>query len=210
LSTSATWRKSQNDQADLAAGSDLRVTGKTGITTLSALGQAGTYAGLPGVATISPAYRLSGTVGSRTAEILALDATKLAHLVTLRPDLEPEGGLAGAAAAQVQAIDTVYIDFKNEAGLRRECEEARRDGFTGKMAIHPGQVAVINEVFTPTQEQFDHAIDLLEAYEKATTEGGAGERKGAVMFGDEMIDEASRKMALKFVTRGERAGMTRS
>ena len=50
--------------------------------------------------------------------------------------------LAGAAAAQVQAIDTVYIDFRNDAGLRRECEEARRDGFTGKMAIHPGQVAV--------------------------------------------------------------------
>jgi ABC-type lipoprotein release transport system permease subunit len=99
LSTSATWRKSQNDQADLAAGSDLRVTGKTGITTLSALGQAGTYAGLPGVATISPAYRLSGTVGSRTAEILGLDATKLADLVTLRPDLEPRGGLADAAAA---------------------------------------------------------------------------------------------------------------
>ncbi len=99
LSTSATWRKSQNDQADLAAGSDLRVTGKTGVTTLSGLGQAGTYAGLPGVATISPAYRLSGTVGSRSPEILAVDATKLAGLVALRPDLEPGGGLAGAAAA---------------------------------------------------------------------------------------------------------------
>ena len=65
-------------------------------------------------------------------------------------------------------------------------------------------------MFTPTQEQFDHAFDILEAYEKATTEGGAGERRGAVMFGDEMIDEASRKMATKFVTRGERAGMTRT
>ena len=58
--------------------------------------------------------------------------------------------LAGAAAAQVQAIDTVYADFRNIAGLRRETEEARRDGFTGKMAIHPAQVPVINEVFTPT------------------------------------------------------------
>ncbi len=58
--------------------------------------------------------------------------------------------LAGAAAAQVQAIDTVYIDFRNEAGFRRECEEARRDGFTGKMLIHPAQVAACNEVFTPT------------------------------------------------------------
>ena len=66
-------------------------------------------------------------------------------------------------------------------------------------------MTVINEVFTPTQEQFDRAFDILEAYEKATTEG---DRKGAVMFGDEMIDEASRKMANKFVIRGERAGMS--
>jgi len=65
---------------------------------------------------------------------------------------------------------------------------------------------VLNEVYSPTQEQFDHAYDILEAYRKATDE----DRKGAVMFGDEMIDEASRKMALKFVSRGERAGLTRS
>ena len=65
--------------------------------------------------------------------------------------------LAGAAAAQVQAIDTVYIDFRNEAGFRRECEEARRDGFTGKMLIHPAQVAVCNEVFTPTAEAIKKA-----------------------------------------------------
>ncbi len=80
-------------------------------------------------------------------------------------------------------------------------------GFDGKWALHPDQVKVINEVFTPTQEQFDRAFDILDAYEKATTEG---DRKGAVMFGDEMIDEASRKMANKFVMRGERAGMSRS
>jgi citrate lyase subunit beta/citryl-CoA lyase len=57
--------------------------------------------------------------------------------------------LAGAAAARVDAVDTVFVDFRDAHGLRRECEEARRDGFTGKLAIHPGQVAVINEVFTP-------------------------------------------------------------
>ena len=55
-----------------------------------------------------------------------------------------------------------------------------------------------------TQEQFDKAWDVLDAYEKATTEG---DRKGAVMFGDEMIDEASRKVAVKLVSRGERAGL---
>jgi citrate lyase subunit beta/citryl-CoA lyase len=71
--------------------------------------------------------------------------------------------LAGAAAAQVQAIDTVYIDFRNDAGLRRECEEARRDGFTGKMAIHPAQVAAINEVFTPTAEAIKRAEAVIAA-----------------------------------------------
>ena len=57
----------------------------------------------------------------------------------------------------MQAIDTVHVDFRNEAALRRECEEARRDGFTAKMAIHPAQVAVINEVFTPTAAALAHA-----------------------------------------------------
>jgi citrate lyase subunit beta / citryl-CoA lyase len=59
---------------------------------------------------------------------------------------------------------------------------------------------------SPTQGQFDRAFDILDAYRQATE----GDRKGAVMFGDEMIDEASRKMAIKFVSRGESAGLTRS
>ena len=71
----------------------------------------------------------------------------------------------------------------------------------------PTRSTILNELFSPTQEQFDRAWDILDAYEKATTEG---DRKGAVMFGDEMIDEASRKMATKFVSRGERAGFRRS
>jgi citrate lyase subunit beta/citryl-CoA lyase len=72
--------------------------------------------------------------------------------------------LAGAASAQVQAIDTVYVDFRNTAGLRRETEEARRDGFTGKMAIHPDQVAIINEVFTPTKEAIAKAQAIVDAF----------------------------------------------
>jgi citrate lyase subunit beta / citryl-CoA lyase len=72
--------------------------------------------------------------------------------------------LAGAAAAGVQAIDTVYVDFRNTDGLRRETEEARRDGFTAKMAIHPAQVAVINEVFTPTSEAVAHAHRVIAAF----------------------------------------------
>ena len=79
-------------------------------------------------------------------------------------------------------------------------------GYDGKWALHPDQVTILNEVFSPTQEQFDRACDILEAYREATEDEG----KGAVMFGDEMIDEASRKMAIKFVSRGERAGLKRS
>ena len=89
--------------------------------------------------------------------------------------------LAGAAAAGVPAIDTVYVDFRNEAGLRRECEDARRDGFTAKMAIHPAQVPVINDVFTPTVEAVAHARNIVAAFE---AQPGAG----VVAIGGKMYD----------------------
>jgi citrate lyase subunit beta/citryl-CoA lyase len=82
--------------------------------------------------------------------------------------------LAGAAAAQVAALDTVYVDFRNVGGLRRECEEARRDGFVGKLAIHPGQVAVINEVFTPTPQAIAKAKAIVEAFAAAPGAGVVG------------------------------------
>jgi citrate lyase subunit beta/citryl-CoA lyase len=115
--------------------------------------------------------------------------------------------LMAGRAAGLQVIDGPYLKIKDVDALRDYATRTRILGYDGKWALHPDQVAVINEVFTPTQEQFDHAFDILDAYEKATTEG---DRRGAVMFGDEMIDEASRKMANKFVSRGSRAGMTRS
>jgi citrate lyase subunit beta/citryl-CoA lyase len=89
--------------------------------------------------------------------------------------------LAGAAAAGVPAIDTVYVDFRNEAGLRRECEEARRDGFTAKMAIHPAQVAVINDVFTPAPAAIAHAQSIVDAF---AAQPGAG----VVGIGGKMYD----------------------
>jgi citrate lyase subunit beta/citryl-CoA lyase len=82
--------------------------------------------------------------------------------------------LAGAASAGVQAIDTVYVDFKNDAGLRRETEDARRDGFTAKMAIHPGQVSIINDVFTPTAEAIAHAKRVVDAFASAPGGGVVG------------------------------------
>jgi citrate lyase subunit beta/citryl-CoA lyase len=82
--------------------------------------------------------------------------------------------LAGAAAAGVPAIDTVYVDFRNDAGLREEAQEARRDGFTAKMAIHPSQVAAINEVFTPTAEALAHAQGIVDAFAENPGAGVVG------------------------------------
>ena len=114
--------------------------------------------------------------------------------------------LMAGRANGLQVIDGPYLYVRDLEGLREFSQRTRVLGFDGKWALTPDQAAVLNTVYSPTQEQFDRAWDVLEAYRKATDE----DRKGAVMFGDEMIDEASRKMAQKFVARGERAGLRRS
>jgi citrate lyase subunit beta/citryl-CoA lyase len=88
--------------------------------------------------------------------------------------------LAGAAAAAVPAIDTVFVDFRNDAGFRRECEEACRDGFVGKMAIHPAQVPIINEVFNPSADAIAHAQTVVAAFAAAPGAGVVG--IGGVMY----------------------------
>jgi len=114
--------------------------------------------------------------------------------------------LMAGRANGLQVIDGPYLKVRELDALRDFTLRTRCLGYDGKWALTPDQVTVLNEIFSPTQEQFDKAWDILDAYQRATE----GERKGAVMFGDEMIDEASRKMAEKFVTRGERAGLSRS
>lgn len=108
--------------------------------------------------------------------------------------------IAAAAAANVPAIDTVYVDFRNDAGLRRECEEARRDGFTGKMAIHPGQVATINDVFTPTPEAIARAQAVIAAF--AATPGA-----GVVGIDGVMYDRPHLMKAERLLTRAKAAGV---
>jgi citrate lyase subunit beta/citryl-CoA lyase len=93
----------------------------------------------------------------------------------------------------VQAIDTVYVDFRNEPGLRRECEEARRDGFTGKMAIHPGQVAAINEMFTPTADQVKRAEAVIAEFAKNPGAGTVG--IGGVMYDRPHLERAKQLLA---------------
>ena len=114
--------------------------------------------------------------------------------------------LIAARHAGVQAIDGPYLLIKDLDGFREMAERARGLGYDGKWALHPGQIDVLNEVFTPSQEEFDKAAAMLEAYRHATEV----ERRGAVMFGTEMIDEASRKMAEQLAARGQAAGLTQS
>jgi citrate lyase subunit beta/citryl-CoA lyase len=82
--------------------------------------------------------------------------------------------LYGAAAAKVPAIETVFVDFRNSEGLRRDTEMARRDGFTGRLAIHPAQVPVINAVFTPTGEQIEKAKAIVAAFAAKPGAGAVG------------------------------------
>ena len=82
--------------------------------------------------------------------------------------------LFGAAAAKLPAIETVYVDFRNSEGLRRETQDARRDGFAGRLAIHPAQVAVINEVFTPSPEQIAQAKTVVAAFAARPGAGAVG------------------------------------
>ena len=79
--------------------------------------------------------------------------------------------ILAASAAEVAAIDTVFVNFRDVDGLRAECLEAERDGFTAKMAIHPAQVPVINEAFTPSAEAVQHATAVIAAFADAGNPG---------------------------------------
>ncbi len=109
--------------------------------------------------------------------------------------------LAGAAAAQVQAIDTITADFRNIAALGRETVESRRDGFTGKLAIHPTQVPVINEVFTPSAEAIAQARAVVAAFE-------AKPGTGTVGIDGVMYDRPHLERARHLLARAKAAGVT--
>jgi citrate lyase subunit beta/citryl-CoA lyase len=109
--------------------------------------------------------------------------------------------LAGAAAAGVAAIDTVAVDFRNLERLRRDCAEARRDGFTGAMCIHPAQVEVINEVFTPTAEAVAKARAVVAAFAAAPGAGTVG-------IEGLMYDRPHLARAEQLLARAKAAGVT--
>ncbi len=116
--------------------------------------------------------------------------------------------LMAARAYDKQAIDGPYLQIRDIDGYKRVANRAAALGFDGKWVLHPDQIDAANEVFSPRQEDYDHAENILDAYDWFTSE--AGGKKGSAMLGDEMIDEASRKMALVVAARGRAAGMART
>jgi citrate lyase subunit beta/citryl-CoA lyase len=109
--------------------------------------------------------------------------------------------VVAARAAGIQAIDGPYAAVKDEEGLRERSRLARALGLDGKWTIHPGQIEIVNEIFSPSVEEWERAEAMLAAYEEA---GNAGH--GAAMFEGEMIDEANRKMAQRVARAGRAAG----
>lgn len=130
---------------------------------------------------------LSASVGARTARHADgryTDVFRLARALTI----------LAAAAADTVAIDTVFPNFRDADGFRRECEEAERDGFTAKMAIHPDQVAVINAVFTPSPEAVARSRAVVEAFR------AAGD-PGVVAIDGKMYDRPHLRLAERLLAR---------
>lgn len=143
--------------------------------TPAALFTLGAYAGSPRLAALTwGGEDLAASVGAKANRLA--DGTwdelfRLARSLTL----------AGAAAAEVPAIDTVYADFRNEAGFAAECADSRRMGFAGRMAIHPAQVPVILATFTPSAEEVAWAEAVVSAF-------AANPGAGVVSFEGRMLD----------------------
>jgi len=102
--------------------------------------------------------------------------------------------LAGAVAAGVQPVDGIFADFKDDEGLRAEAEAARREGFTGKLAIHPAQVPIINAAFTPSAEDLTHAAEIVAAFE-------AHPDAGVLSVGGKMVDRPHLMQAQRILER---------
>ncbi|MCA1999347.1 MAG: CoA ester lyase [Hyphomicrobiales bacterium] len=108
--------------------------------------------------------------------------------------------LFAAAAAEVPAIDSVYVDFRDEAGLRAEAEAGRRDGFTAKMAIHPAQIAIINAVFTPDSATIAHAARIVALF-------AANPDQGVIGLDGQMVDRPHLVQAERILARARAAGL---
>ena len=193
------------------------------------LGQVEQAAGLP-AGTVRIEVQIEDAAGLAAVEAIAASSARLVSLVFGPADFmasigmrsltvggQPEGYafdahhyalmrmLVAAKADGLQAIDGPYAKIGDIDGLRAAATSVAALGFDGKWVLHPGQVDVVNEVFTPAQADYARAVRILDAYQRATEV----DQRGAVMLDDEMIDEASRKMALAIAAKGEAAGLPR-
>ncbi|TDD87023.1 CoA ester lyase [Actinomadura darangshiensis] len=113
--------------------------------------------------------------------------------------------LMAARANDLQAIDGPYFNIRDVDAFTRVAGRSAALGFDGKWVLHPSQIDAGNAVFSPSQDDYDHAELILDAYDHSLGEG-----RGAARLGDEMIDEASRKMALVIAAKGRAAGLART
>ena len=116
--------------------------------------------------------------------------------------------LIAARAFGKQVIDGPYFQIKDLAGLTISSNRSAALGFDGKWVIHPEQIETVNQIFSPRQDDYDRAELILDAYDFYTSAQGG--KRGAIMFEGEMIDEASRKMALVVASKGRAAGLKRT
>jgi citrate lyase subunit beta/citryl-CoA lyase len=108
-----------------------------------------------------------------------------------------------AKAAGVQALDTVFSDLKDEEGLRRDTRTIKEMGFDGRAAVHPAQIEIIHEVFTPTETELRRAADVVSAAQKARREG-----LGVAVVKGKMIDKPIIQRAEKIIRIAERLGLS--
>ncbi|HZT08157.1 MAG TPA: CoA ester lyase [Chloroflexota bacterium] len=109
--------------------------------------------------------------------------------------------VVAAASAHVQAIDGVWPDFHDEQGLRADAIQARRLGFSGKSTFHPGQIDVINEVFTPTEADAAYARRVVDAFEEAEATGAGAVALGGQLVDRPIVERARRVLELYAATR---------
>jgi citrate lyase subunit beta/citryl-CoA lyase len=107
-----------------------------------------------------------------------------------------------AKAAGVQALDTVFSDVSDEAGLRRDTQEIKEMGFDGRAAVHPAQIEIIHQVFEPTIAEIQHAVDVTQAAEKARQEG-----RGVAVVNRKMIDKPIIQRAEKILRTAQRLAL---
>jgi citrate lyase subunit beta/citryl-CoA lyase len=155
---------------------------------------------------------LAGTLAGRSARLIGLSwgAEDLAAELGAQSNRDGEGRytspyrlartlcLLAAAAAEVPAIETIYVDYRDAQGLRRDTEEAQRDGFTGRLAIHPAQVPIINETFTPSAGALARAQAIVAAFDASPGAGVVGIE--GVMYDRPHLVRAQRLIARAKVT----------